>query len=37
MKCYNSSEESKFIMNWGANNLNGLARSEHFPYGDSNG
>ena len=32
MKCYDSSEESKFIMHLDANNLYGWAMSQHLPY-----
>ena len=32
MKCYDSSEKSKFIMYLGANNLCGWAVSQYLPY-----
>ena len=34
MKCYDSSEESKFIMYLDANNLYGWAMSQYLPYSE---
>ena len=34
MKCYDSSEKSKFIMYLGANNLCGWAVSQYLPYSE---
>ena len=37
MKCYDSSEESKYITYPDANNLYGYAMSHHFPIVNLNG
>ena len=34
IKCYDSSEESKYIMNLSANNLSGYAMKQYLPYSE---